>query len=100
MIAPNVVEVNVDAARRQPLERLPRALLLVHESVIKTQFLRDELQLLGGPDRSDHAQPLSLRKLADDLPDAARRGGYEDGLSRLRPANLVERRVRCQAGDT
>ena len=97
MLAPHILKIDIQAVRREPLQRVPGPLLLVVERAIEAGLVDDEVELLVAPDGADDSQALALGDLAGDLADGAGGRADEDGLALLEVADLVQRRVGRQA---
>lgn len=98
VLTTDVLVVNVNTLRSQPLEGIERLLLLVVEAAIEAELVDDEVKLLVGADGADNLQALALGDLANDLADSTGSTADEDGLAGLGLANLLVRRPSGQTG--
>ena len=96
-LAPDVLEIDVDALRRRPgqIVRQP-ARLVVHASV-KAEFLDDVAALFGSAGDADRTAAFDLRDLPDRASDRARGGGHDHGFAALRLTDVEETDVRGAA---
>ena len=97
--AADVVEVDVDTVRARLLERGVHVVNLVVDPDVVAVELLQVRDLLRRPGQTDHgAAAGDPRQLADDLTDAAGRPRDDDGVSRLRLADVEEAEVGGEAG--
>ncbi|KAL2279038.1 hypothetical protein FJTKL_14016 [Diaporthe vaccinii] len=93
----NVLIVDVDTIRRQPLQRIVGRLLLVVRGGVETKLLGDVVQLLIRANAADDGETLVLGELAHDLAHGAGSAADENGLALLGLADLVQGRIGREA---
>src|SRR5215207_2537281 len=96
-LAPDVVEVDVNAVRTGGLQRGSQlVVLVVDRDVVAVELAVGALvRAAGDPDR---AAPHQLCDLPDDLADRAGRTRDDDRIPRLRPPDVQEAEVRRHPG--
>jgi hypothetical protein len=93
-LAAHVVEVDVDATRRELAQAGADGALPIVDRGIEAELLRQPAALLLAAGDTDDAAALDLRDLRRERPGRAGGTGDDDGVSRLRRADLEEAEVR------
>ena len=89
-VAADVLEVDVDPVRAEPVQGRADVLALVVDGPVEPEFAGQPVALGLAAGDADHAGALQLGDLADDRADRTGGGGDDDGLARLRLADLAE----------
>ena len=82
--------------RRRVLERRSELGVLVVDGDVEAELVDEHPAFVVGAGDADDAAPMDLGDLADDVPDRPRRRRDDDGLARLRLADLEQSEVRGQ----
>src|SRR2546423_2451842 len=98
-VAPNIVEIDIDAFWRGGTQGLEHSAVLVVHRSIESEFGCQPVALVGAAGNSDDAAALDLGDLADDRSDRAGGGRHHDGLASLWFTDLEQSEIGGEPGD-
>src|SRR6266513_2308571 len=96
-LAPDVLEMDVDAVRRRLGQIIRQPARFVVHARVEAEFFDDVAALFGSAGDTDRTAAFDLRDLPDRAPDRAGGGGDDHGFAALRLADVDETDVRGAA---
>src|SRR3954451_1279896 len=98
MIAPDIVEVDVDAVRRDRGEALENWTVAIVDDLVGAEGT-DEVTLLAAAGRANHGHAPGLGELHHDRTDSSRRRRDEDDVTLLGAGDVEEPEIGSRAGN-